>query len=84
MIEPEGAYYAFVKVEGNVDDYALAMRLLHEAKVAVVPGSAFGLGGESHLRISFGGEEKDIREGMKRLVSYIEKNMGGGEKNGKN
>ena len=73
LVAPEGAYYAFVKVVGDVDDYDLTMRLLHEAHVAVVPGNAFGLGGESHIRISFGGEEKDIREGMKRLVSYIEK-----------
>ncbi len=80
LIAPEGAYYAFIKVAGNVDDYDLAMRLLHEAKVAVVPGSAFGLGGESHIRVSFGGEEGEIREGMSRLVSYIEKNVKGGEK----
>jgi aminotransferase len=72
LISPEGAYYAFIKVAGDVDDYDLSMRLLHEAKVAVVPGSAFGLGGESHIRVSFGGEEKEIREGMRRLVNYIE------------
>lgn len=72
-VTPEGSYFAFIKVAGNIDDYDLAMRLLHEAKVAVVPGSAFGLGGESHIRISFGGEEAEIKEGMKRLVEYIEK-----------
>ena len=63
-----------LKVKGNIDDYDLSMRLLHEAKVAVVPGSAFGLGGESHIRISFGGDENDIREGTRRIVEYIEKN----------
>lgn len=73
LVAPEGAYYAFAKIEGEVDDYDLAMRLFREAKVAVVPGSAFGIGGESHIRISFGGEEKDIKEGMRRLVSYIER-----------
>jgi len=73
LVLPEGSYYAFVKVAGNIDDYDLTMRLLHEAKVAVVPGSAFGLGGESHIRISFGGEEAEIKEGMRRLVEYIEK-----------
>ncbi len=79
LIAPEGSYYAFAKVVGNRDDYDLSMRLLHEAKVAVVPGSAFGLGGAGHIRISFGGVEKDIKEGMKRLVEYIEKNVKGGE-----
>src|SRR6185437_6257617 len=67
LIAPEGSYYAFIKVTDNIDDYDLAMRLLHEAKVAVVPGSVFGLGGDSHIRISFGGEEEEIKEGMKRL-----------------
>lgn len=74
LVKPEGAYYAFVKVMGNVDDYDLSMRLLHEAKVAVVPGSAFGPGGESHIRISFGCEEEQLREGLRRLVGYLEKN----------
>jgi aminotransferase len=73
LVKPDGAYYAFVKVVGNVDDYDLSMRLLHEAKVAVVPGSAFGPGGESHIRISFGGEESQLKEGLRRLVGYLEK-----------
>lgn len=73
LVKPEGAYYAFVKVRGDVDDYDLSMRLLNEAKVAVVPGSAFGPGGESHMRISFGGDEAQLREGLRRLVGYLEK-----------
>ncbi len=74
LVKPEGAYYAFIKVAGNVDDYDLSMQLLHEAKVAVVPGSAFGPGGESHIRISFGCEEEQLKEGLRRLVGYLEKN----------
>jgi len=73
VVVPEGAYYAFVKIKEAVDDYDLALRLIREAKVAVVPGSAFGLGGENHLRISFGGDEKLLREGLQRLVAYLEK-----------
>jgi|GEM_PF-22200 len=79
VIAPEGAYYAFIKMEKEVDDYELALRLIREAKVAVVPGSAFGLGGENHLRISFGGDEKLLRDGLKRLVAFVEK-KGGGDK----
>jgi len=71
LVVPEGAYYAFAKIIPDIDDYDVAVRLIHEAKVAVVPGSAFGLGGESHIRISFGGEEKDLKDGLERLVSYI-------------
>jgi len=73
LITPEGAYYGFPKIIGNIDDYDLAIRLIHEAKVAVVPGSAFGLGGESHIRISFGGEEEQLKEGLDRLIKYLEK-----------
>lgn len=74
LVKPEGAYYAFTKVAGRVDDYELAIRLLREAKVAVVPGSAFGPGGESHIRISFGGEEEKLKTGLERLIGFLEKN----------
>lgn len=74
LIKPEGTYYAFAKVAGDVDDYDLCIRLLREAKVAVVPGSAFGPGGESHIRISFGGEEDKLKVGLDRLIGYLEKN----------
>lgn len=68
---PEGAYYAFPKLKQEVDDYDLAVRLIREAKVALVPGSAFGLGGENHLRISFCYEEDHLRKGLRRFVEYI-------------
>ena len=71
LIAPEGAYYAFLKINGEIDDYELAIRLVKEAGVAVVPGSAFGLGGENHIRISFGCEETQLREGLKRLVKFV-------------
>lgn len=73
LAKPEGAYYAFPRfTTTEVDDYNWAVQLLREAKVAVVPGSVFGLGGENHIRISFAGEEENLREGLKRLVGYLE------------
>lgn len=75
LIIPEGAYYAFPKVNAEIDDYELAVRLVKEAGVAVVPGSAFGLGGENHIRISFGCEEKQLREGLTRLVKYVNEKL---------
>ena len=71
-VVPEGAYYAFPKFKSPIDDYDFAVRAMRNAKVAVVPGSAFGLGGEHHIRISYGCEEPELKEGMKRLVDYIE------------
>lgn len=73
LTSPEGSYFAFPKIMKPINDATVAIRLIHEAKVAVIPGSAFGTGGENHLRISFGGEEEQLKEGLKRLVNYIEK-----------
>lgn len=72
LIIPQGAYYAFVKILKEVDDRQLAMDVLQHAKVGVIPGSAFGEGAQNHLRISFGGDEKKLREGLERFIKYIE------------
>ena len=71
LVEPEGAYYAFPKIEGVVDDNKFSLEALKKAKVGVVPGSAFGPGGEGHIRISFGLEEEKLREGIERLVDFV-------------
>jgi aspartate aminotransferase len=64
---PSGAFYAFVGIDGLTDSMALARRLLREHLVAVAPGSAFGLGGEGHLRICFAQGEERLRRAMRRL-----------------
>ncbi|MEG1254761.1 aminotransferase class I/II-fold pyridoxal phosphate-dependent enzyme [Clostridium sp.] len=53
-IKPEGAFYIFpsIKSTGMSSD-EFCERLLKEAKVAIVPGSAFGKGGEGYIRISY-------------------------------
>lgn len=70
MSAPDGAYYAFIRVEGEQDDFEFAKRLLKEAQVAVIPGSAFGLGGEGHVRVSFGVTEERLKEGLRRLIKF--------------
>lgn len=75
LVTPQGGYFAFLKIMKDVDDYELAVRLVKEAKVAVVPGSAFGLGGAGHIRISFGCEPKQLQEGLKRLITFVNKEL---------
>lgn len=70
---PQGSYFAFPKLMFEENDYDLAVSLIKEAGVAVVPGSAFGQGGEGHIRISYGCEEDQLREGLKRLINYLNK-----------
>ena len=78
--KPNGAYFVFPRVKDTVplahDSRALAYDLLERAGVAVVPGSAFGPTGESHLRLSYGRSEQDIEEGFRRLDAYFARASG--------
>lgn len=70
--EPYGAFYIFpcIKEFGmSSDDFA--MRFLKEAKVAVVPGNAFGDCGEGYLRISYASSLENLKIAMGRLAEFI-------------
>lgn len=64
---PDGAFYAFVGVEGLTDSLGLAKRLVTEHHVAVAPGIAFGAAGEGFLRICFAHSADRIERAMGRL-----------------
>ena len=66
-----GAYYAFVRYGGNRTSVDISEDLLTKGKVAVVPGSFFGAGGEGHFRISFAVEEAILTDGLKRLGQFF-------------
>jgi len=69
---PEGAFYAFPSVKNTgLDDEEFAERLLRDQKVAVVPGSVFGAGGEDHLRCAYAVSRKEISEALLRMESFI-------------
>lgn len=64
-----GAFYAFIKVDTQMPALVLAERLIAEYKIAVIPGSAFGMSDGCYLRIAFGALQKDtVEEGIGRLV----------------
>jgi len=73
--KPEGAYFVFPRVKDIVprarDSRRLAHHILENAKVALVPGVAFGPSGEAHLRINFGRELSDIDAAFARLAGYF-------------
>jgi aspartate/methionine/tyrosine aminotransferase len=69
---PDGAFYCLVRVHTPLDPVTLASRLVTEHRVAVVPGSAFGLADGCHLRVSYGALDADtVHEGMTRLVDGL-------------
>ncbi|HSX30497.1 MAG TPA: pyridoxal phosphate-dependent aminotransferase [Candidatus Saccharimonadales bacterium] len=68
---PEGAYFCFVRVTGVTSSAQLCADLLREQKLAVVPGSDFGPGGEGHVRLCFGRSAGAIHEGMRRFSTFV-------------
>ncbi|MDR2043829.1 MAG: aminotransferase class I/II-fold pyridoxal phosphate-dependent enzyme [Clostridium sp.] len=70
--EPHGAFYVFPCVkEFGMTSEEFATRFLGEEKVAVVPGSAFGEGGEGYLRISYASSLENLKLAVERLESFL-------------
>jgi len=70
--EPRGAFYAFPNVAvSGMDDEIFAQTLLEEEKVAVVPGSAFGPGGEGYVRCSYATAYEKIEEALARMGNFL-------------
>ncbi|HVZ47546.1 MAG TPA: aminotransferase class I/II-fold pyridoxal phosphate-dependent enzyme [Gemmatimonadaceae bacterium] len=67
LAAPDGAFYAFPRIAGLGDSAACASALVSEARIAVAPGSAFGAGGEGHLRLCFASTEATVAEALSRL-----------------
>jgi aminotransferase len=74
-IPPRGAYYLMARcLAPSVDSMTWALRLLNEARVITIPGSAFGPTGEGHIRLSFGGTEDEINEAFDRIERWLASN----------
>lgn len=69
--KPGGTFYLMVGMEGLADSKAFVIDVLHEAKVGLCPGMAFGPGGEGHFRICFGVDHRLLEEAMDRLSAYL-------------
>jgi aminotransferase len=70
--EPHGAFYAFPSIRATgMDDATFAQKLLQEERVAVVPGSAFGPGGEGYVRCSYATAYEKIEEALQRMANFM-------------
>jgi len=67
LARPVASFYAFFRVDGVDDSLAFAKRILAETGVGLAPGSAFGAGGEGHLRLCFAGSPAHLAAGLDRL-----------------
>lgn len=71
--KPMGAYYVFAKIKiPEINSFKLALRILNEARIIVIPGAAFGPGGEGYLRFSFAGKPENIKRGFARLRGWFQ------------
>ena len=69
--EPEGAFYLFPRIQGLKDSFALCKSLLHEKKVSLAPGVAFGMGGEGSVRICFAADRSVLEPALSRLAEFL-------------
>ncbi len=74
--KPKGAFYVFPNISAYIkgdikNDIDFTTFLLEEAKVAVVPGSAFGK--EGYIRLSYATSMENLKEGMKRIKEALKK-----------
>ena len=68
---PDAAFYAFFAVDGMDNSLDFAKRLVHEAKVGLAPGTAFGPEGEGWLRLCFAREPETLEEAVGRLTPLL-------------
>lgn len=70
--EPAGAFYAFPSIQSTgLTSEEFAMRLLEEAKVAVVPGHVFGIGGEGYVRCSYATSVNQLEEAIHKIGDFV-------------
>ena len=70
--EPKGAFYVFpcIKSTGLTSE-EFCQQFLMEEKVAVIPGNAFGPGGEGYVRACYASSMKDIAEAVSRMDNFL-------------
>lgn len=69
---PAGAFYAFPNiVVPGMTSAQLADRLLDEAGVVTLPGTAFGAEGEGYIRLSYANSQAQLSEGLRRIAAFL-------------
>ncbi len=70
--KPHGSFYVFPKIASTgLSSRDFSLRLLREKQVAVVPGPAFGPGGEGHVRACYATSLDQLKTAMKRIGEFV-------------
>ena len=71
-VEPGGSFFLMIDIrDSGLDSWAFATRLVEQHRVVVVPGLAFGQGGEGFVRVSFAAAPETILEDLARLAETL-------------
>ena len=70
--EPEGAFYAFPRIDGLTDSLAFAREVLQRCKVGIAAGYTFGAGNEGHVRLCFAIRTERLRLALERLRGLLD------------
>ncbi len=71
---PQGAFYFFLDFRPlKMPSVEICERILEEARVGLVPGSAFGAQGEGFVRMTIAASDEDVEAGFRAIVSWAEK-----------
>jgi aspartate aminotransferase len=71
---PAGAFYVFPNIGGTgLDGAEFANRMLHEAGVCVLAGTAFGQVARDHVRISYANSQENLRRALERMAELVSK-----------
>jgi aspartate/methionine/tyrosine aminotransferase len=71
---PMGAFYFFLDIRAlGMPSFEVCENILHEAGVGLMPGTAFGDGGEGFLRMTIAASDADVEQGFRKIVEWAEK-----------
>ncbi len=71
-VKPKGTFYLFPDIQGlGLPSTDLAEKMLKKAKVATIPGTAFGPSGEGHLRLSVAVSKKDLLRATQKIREFV-------------
>ena len=73
--EPKGAFYTFPNIESTgLTSDEFCERLIYEKKIAVIPGTAFGAGGEGHIRVSYSYSLNHLKKALAGIEAFVKEN----------
>jgi aspartate/methionine/tyrosine aminotransferase len=72
----QGAFYCFLRVNTELGDFDLVKKLIEDYKIAVLPGSTFGMKEGCYLRLAYGNLQPEaVNEGMARLITGLRNSL---------